>query len=72
MIVSSHTNRENYRYQECHSRAGGNPGSPVKTGIQFHIFMVLCIRRHNDWIPTSAGMTGSSKFLTIYFLCISI
>ena len=34
-----------------------NPGFPVKTGTQFLMFLVPCIRRDNVWIPAFAGMT---------------
>ena len=34
-----------------------NPGFPVKTGIQFHMFLVPCFRRDKLWIPAFAGMT---------------
>ena len=40
-----------------HSCASRNPGFPVKTGIQFHIFLVPCLRRDKAWIPVFTGMT---------------
>ena len=40
-----------------HSCASRNPGFPVKTGIQFHMFLVPCLRRDKAWIPVYTGMT---------------
>jgi len=31
----------------------GNPGFPVKTGTQFYMFLVPCLRRDRVWIPAA-------------------
>src|SRR3990170_6605213 len=56
-----------------HSRKSGNPGFPVKTGIQIHIFLVPCFRRacpvldtgDGVWTPAFAGVTAFPTFYEI-------
>jgi hypothetical protein len=54
----------------CLPQAGGNPGFPVKTGIQSLIFLVPCIRRDDVWAPAGVypdkNRGRSDSFWTSY------